>query len=907
MESYTIENLTFTYPNKATPTLHDINLRIDEGQFVTLVGPSGCGKTTLLRRLKPSFAPHGTVVGRISLGGVPVTDFDIPTESVKIGFVMQSPENQIVTDKVWHELAFGLESLGYDTPSIRLRVAEMASFFGIQTWFHKSVTELSGGQKQLLSLASIMAMQPSVLILDEPTSQLDPIAAADFLATIGKINRELGVTVIMTEHRLEEVFPLSDRVIVMDAGCVIADGTPAEIGMKLKSEKHGMFHAMPVPMRVYAATDSDRACPVTVRDGRNWLRHMEIKNPELPPETVAIHDGEQPSIELDEVWFRYEKDAPDIVKGVSFKAYPGELTAILGGNGTGKTTTLSLIATINKPYRGKVFIEGQAPDKVKGLFDGVLGVLPQNPQALFVRKTVEEDLLEMFSGIKIDKEEKYERIRAVVSICRLGSLLRSHPYDLSGGEQQRAALAKVLLLKPRILLLDEPTKGLDAEFKLVFAEILRELAASGVTIVMVSHDIEFCAEHADRCAMFFDGGIVSANTPRTFFSGNSFYTSSANRMARHLLPEAITAEDIIGALGGDESTIAFTSKDASDGTADILYSERQEESQPVLKVERKAEPWRKVLMCIAAAMFIIGAAMFAANYTSISVLISGGAEAVVAADEARDIGLFIINCAIIVLAGILYAVARRDDDNFEIQVASDKRKLSKRTLVATAMALIAIPLTIYIGIFFFDDRKYYFISGFIILETMLPFFLVFEKRKPQARELIIIAVLCAIAVAGRAAFFMLPQFKPVVAIVIIAGVAFGGEAGFIVGALTAFVSNMYFQQGPWTPWQMFAFGIIGFLAGVLFRKGFLRRSRSALCIFGGLATFVIYGVIMNTSTLFTYQSVISWEMFWIAILQGVPFDLVHAAATVFFLFVLSRTMLEKLDRVKMKYGLLNES
>ena len=903
MESYRIENLTFTYPGKTVPTLHGLNIAIEDGQFVTLVGPSGCGKTTLLRRLKPSFASHGEVSGEIYFEDTLISEIDTKTESAKIGFVMQSPENQIVTDKVWHELAFGLESLGYDTPSIRLRVAEMASFFGIQTWFHKNVSELSGGQKQLLSLASIMAMQPSVLILDEPTSQLDPIAAAEFLATIGKINRELGVTVIMTEHRLEELFPFSDRVIVMDSGHILADGTPREIGMELKGWGHGMFHAMPVPMRVYAATDSALACPVTVRDGRDWLKHMEIKNAEMPPETTAIHLDDTPAIELDEVWFRYEKDAPDIVKGVSFKAYSGEITAILGGNGTGKTTTLSLISAINKPYRGKVLIEGKSPEKVKCLFDGVLGVLPQNPQALFVRKTVEEDLFEMFSGIKIDKAEKLERIHAVVKICRLAELLQSHPYDLSGGEQQRAALAKVLLLKPRILLLDEPTKGLDAEFKIVFAGILRELAASGVTIVIVSHDIEFCAEHTNRCAMFFDGGIVSENTPRVFFSGNSFYTSAANRMARRVLPEAVTAGDIIFALGGDISVITKTDSSATDGTADILYSKQKENEMPVLKAESKPEPWRRTLMCIAAALLVIGIAMIALRCETITTLISGGSEVYAAAADKKDVAITTGSVGLIILAGILWAVARRDDSDFELQVASDKRRLPKRTLAAAGIALLAIPLTIYVGIFFLGDRKYLFISMLIILETMLPFALVFEGRKPQARELVIIAVLCAIGVAGRAAFFMLPQFKPVMAIIIIAGVAFGGEAGFIVGATTVLVSNMIFMQGPHTPWQMFGFGIIGFLAGVLFRKGILRRSRAALCIFGGLSTFVIYGVIMNTSTLFTYQAVISWPMFWAAILQGVPFDLIHAAATVIFLFVISRTMLEKLDRIKLKYGL----
>ena len=899
MESYTIQNLTFTYPSRQSPALCDVSVSIEAGRFVVLAGPSGCGKTTLLRRLKPVLAPHGEVSGSILFEGKPVEALGVRAQSAKIGFVMQSPENQIVTDKVWHELAFGLESLGYDTPSIRLRVAEMASFFGIQDWFHMPVTALSGGQKQLLSLASIMAMQPSVLILDEPTSQLDPIAASEFLAIIGKINRELGVTVIMTEHRLEEVFPLADRVIVMEHGRVLADGTPSEIGMALKGLDHGMFHAMPVPMRVYAAVENAYVCPVTVRDGREWLSHFEIQNPDWKRDKAQSQPVSTPSIALDEVWFRYAKDAPDVVKGLNFQAHAGEIAAILGGNGTGKTTTLSLIAGIHKPYRGTVRIEGRPLAETEGLFDGVLGVLPQNPQAIFVRKTVEEDLLEVLSDAKgLSKPEKLERMHVVVRLCRLGGLLRSHPYDLSGGEQQRAALAKVLLLRPRILLLDEPTKGLDAEFKIIFAGILRDLAGAGVTVVMISHDIEFCAEYADRCALFFDGSIASSGTPRGFFAGNSFYTSSANRMARTFLPEAVTAADIISALGGKTDAVTHKNEQASD-----LYTDQAQAELPVQKADAP-EPWKKVCRVLSALCGFAAVILIALNFAGLLTLISGGREAASISPDAAEVWYGIAVVGALALAGILWALSRQDAEGFALQTAVGRRTLSKRTMAAAALALLAIPLTIYVGIYFLDDRRYYFISLLIILETMLPFVFIFESRKPQARELVIIAVLCAIGVVGRTAFFMLPQFKPAIAIIIISGVAFGGEAGFLVGAMTGFVSNMFFGQGPWTPWQMFAFGIIGFLAGVLFRKGILRRSRAALCIYGGLSTFILYGLIMNTSTLFTYQTSPTLAMLWPAILQGLPFDLIHGLATIVFLFIISRAMLEKLDRIKQKYGLV---
>ena len=810
MEAVRIENLTFTYPGCEKPALDGVSLTIRRGDFVTLCGSSGCGKTTLLRQLKPSMAPHGVKSGGIFFGGTPLDALPQRDQAAKIGFVQQSPENQIVTDKVWHELAFGLESLGVKTPEIRLRVAEMASFFGIQTWFHKSVTELSGGQKQILNLASVMAMQPSVLILDEPTGQLDPIAASEFLATVGKLNRELGVTVILTEHRLEEAFPLSNRVVVLEEGRVLADGTPREAALRLRESGHGMFLAMPTAMRVWSQLTVDSGqltvgdeVPVTVRDGAEWLRQLTVDNGQLTVEgkLSTIHYPLSTAITWDDVWFKYGKTEPDVVKGLSFKANYGEITAILGGNGTGKTTALSLAAGLNTPYRGKVKADARVT------------MLPQNPQALFVKKTVREDLLEMLSERKLPKEEQQKRLAEIAALCRLEELLNSHPYDLSGGEQQRAALAKVLLLRPKILLLDEPTKGLDAEFKQVLAGILKQLTASGAAVVIVSHDAEFCAEHADKCALFFDGSIVSEGTPRAFFSGNSFYTTSANRMARDVLPEAITVGDVVSALSGGNQLIVDSGQ----------WTVKDEKTPP-----------------------------------------------------------------------------HKPQDNYPLSTVH----CPLSTVLAAVMILLTIPLTIFLGVTFLDDRKYYVVSMLILLETMIPFALVFERRKPQARELVVIAVLCAIAVAGRAAFFMLPHFKPVVALVIIAGVAFGGEAGFLVGAMTGFVSNFFFGQGPWTPWQMFAFGVIGFLAGVLFRKGLLRRGRLPLALFGAAAAVMIYGGLVNPASILMIQPNPTWEMFLLAYLRGLPFDLVHAAATVTFILLISKPMLEKLDRIKIKYGLV---
>ena len=541
MAHFQIQDLSFSYPTaKGKKSLDGVTLSIEKGEYIVLCGKSGSGKTTLLRQLKSVLAPHGKRSGEILFNGVTLEKVSQRDQSAKIGYVMQNPDDQIVTDKVWHELAFGLESLGCDQKTMRARVAEMACYFGIADWFHRDVANLSGGQKQLLNLASIMAMQPEVLILDEPTSQLDPIAASDFLNTVRKINIELGTTVIITEHRLEDIFPYADRAIVMDGGKVIADDTPRNIGKLLYEQKNDMFAAMPTPVRVFYGADGAGDCPLTVREGRTWLS-KSYSEPKINTMPIKDQDDdiENPALSLRELWFRYEKDSPDVLRGVSAEVPKGALYAIVGGNGAGKSTTLKAVCGICKPYRGKVKVFGKPVEKYKAaeLFGGCLAMLPQDPKSLFVKKTVREDLVEM------TRDEK--KIAEITAVCEIDNLLDSHPYDLSGGEQQRSALAKVLLTEPKLLLLDEPTKGIDSFFKEKLAAILCKLKEHGITIVMVSHDVEFCAKYADMVSMFFDGQILTTDTPRRFFGNNSFYTTAANRMSRHVFSMAVTAEDVV--------------------------------------------------------------------------------------------------------------------------------------------------------------------------------------------------------------------------------------------------------------------------------------------------------------------------------------------------------------------------
>lgn len=562
MALFALEHLSFGYPDATAPALDDLNLEIERGEYLCVCGKSGCGKTTLLRLLKSVLAPFGQRSGTILLDGVSLDEVPLETQARRIGFVMQYPDAQIVTDKVWHELAFGLESIGCPSPVLRLRVAEMASYFGISDWFDRDVSELSGGQKQLLNLAGVMAMQPDVLVCDEPTSQLDPIATASFLDTLRRLNRELGVTVIISEHRLEDVFAQADRALVLDEGHIAAYGTPREVAARLYATGDDMTRALPSPVRVFygvqgmpggatAGTgDGAPPCPLTVCEGRTWLVERVLAKPpgrvNIPDDTDDM-DARKPVVELRDLWFRYERQAPDVLRGLDLRVPQAALFALVGSNGSGKSTLLRCLCGVQRPYRGKMRVLGRKRKSSKGaewLQEGV-AMLPQDPANLFSKNSVHEELAEMLADQGLDASENTRRCAAMAHDCGIERLLDAHPRDLSGGEQQRVALAKVLLTEPRLLLLDEPTKGIDAFFKHELAILLHRLTERGVSIIMVSHDIEFCARYADFVGLLFDGSVVTTATPRRLFSDSGFYTTAANRMSRSVFAGAITDEDVI--------------------------------------------------------------------------------------------------------------------------------------------------------------------------------------------------------------------------------------------------------------------------------------------------------------------------------------------------------------------------
>lgn len=529
MELLKIENLTFAYPNTLSPTIKGVNLTVNEGEFTVLCGATGSGKSTLLRLLKRELSPTGDISGSIYYKETNITELSSNISASKIGFVMQNPEHQIVTDKVWHELGFGLENMGLPQNEIALRVCEMASYFGIESWFEKSVSELSGGQKQLLNLASVMAMQPDILILDEPTAQLDPIAATDFINTLKKLNTDFSVTVIIVEHRLEEVIPICDNLIVLKDGVVTHNGDPRTV-IKQLEEDDDILSAMPSSVRLYHSLRGKGSCPLTVREGRRFLQdNFGNKITSLPDEKY-VHN-KNAVLEFKEVFFRYERNLPDVLKGINLSVYENEIFCILGGNGSGKTTTLNTAAGLIKAYSGSVKVFGKKIKEYKNqtLYKECLSMLPQDVETVFLKNTVNEELSGVDTG-----ELPFD----------ISHLLDKHPYDLSGGEQQLVALAKVLAAKPKLLLMDEPTKGLDTIKKAQIINILKQLKQRKVTVVIVTHDVEFAAECADRCALFFRGNIVSVDRPCEFFSNNRFYTTAASRMSRGFYEKTVTLRQI---------------------------------------------------------------------------------------------------------------------------------------------------------------------------------------------------------------------------------------------------------------------------------------------------------------------------------------------------------------------------
>lgn len=545
MDLCKIEDFSFWYPTQTKPALSKITLSIRQGEFLVLCGQSGCGKTTLLRHLKPELQPYGRRQGSILFEDQSIFSYPPAHSAASIGYVMQHPDHQIVCDQVWHELAFGLENLAVPAAEIRRKTAEISTYFGLSALFHRSCDALSGGQKQLLNLASILILQPKLLLLDEPTSQLDPIAASEFLHTLKKINEESGITIVLIEHRLEEAFTLADRIALMEDGALLCAEKPEHIAatLALLHPDHPMQRSFPTTVRLHQHFQKSANCPLTIKEGKQYLQ--DFLQPQ--PKHLQLADKERRSLamELDNAHFRYERDDPEILKGCCLSLYQGEICMLLGENGAGKSTLLNILCGTLPLTRGSLRIfEKTMRKKANQQMLQKIAYVPQDPLTLFVKDCVSDDLTWMCQ-LQNDVDEANKQMQYWIEQFHIAPLLQQHPYDLSGGEQQKVALCKVLIRQPAVLLLDEPTKGLDAAAKEELARILSDLKQQGLSVLLVSHDIEFGAAISDQVALLFDGVIIAQEEPHVFFSGNAFYTTAAHKIGSSWFPNAITCEEVI--------------------------------------------------------------------------------------------------------------------------------------------------------------------------------------------------------------------------------------------------------------------------------------------------------------------------------------------------------------------------
>lgn len=455
------DDVTFRYPGSHGDVLSGVSMAVPAGAFALLVGGTGSGKSTLLSLAKPQIAPAGDRAGQVRVFGRPVDDLD-GAAACEVGYVFQDPDNQIVCDSVWHEMAFGLENLGTPQGEMRRRVAEASYFFGMGPWFHSDTDALSGGRKQLLALASTLVMQPRVLLLDEPTAQLDPIAARNFLHALFRVNRELGCTVVVATHEPELMADYATCAFELVDGAV---GAVEDLG-RFKCE----------------ATLAERG---------------------------ALCDANAPAaVSARGAWFRYGRDDDWVLRGLDLEVRQGEVHALVGGNGCGKSTLLALIAGTRRAQRGEV----RSAISAKAM-------LPQDPKALFAEERVDEELMEWahIGGYGADE------VQAMMGELGLADRADLHPYDLSGGQRQMLALGKLLLVHPRLLLLDEPTKGLDRTARERVAGMIEAARRDGVTVIVSTHDLAFVRRVADRVSLMFDGELACTEPVGEFFRNNLFY------------------------------------------------------------------------------------------------------------------------------------------------------------------------------------------------------------------------------------------------------------------------------------------------------------------------------------------------------------------------------------------------
>lgn len=552
MELFRLNEVTFSFPDADQNVLQNISLTVHEGEFVVIGGASGSGKTTLLKLLKKELTPTGNLKGSMQFKGKPIQEWEKRTLIEQVGYVFQDPDNQIVMDEVMQEIVFGLENLGYTNFEMRKRVAEMVHFFGVEDLLQAKPSELSGGQKQLLNLLSVLLMKPRVLLLDEPTSQLDPVAAKELILMLDRLNKETGMTIVLVEHRLEELYAMADRVVFIEQGSLLYNGSSRQVIDEIYQDQAiRLFPYLPAFTRLYMEFESRplrESIPLTVKECKQWLGRNETAGGNAANLHEEREDGSV-LLEMEDVHYQYKKKAPFVLKNFQLTIRKGEFFALVGGNGSGKTTALRASIGGVKPQRGKISYGGRDIRKMKDSeWLGKIAYLPQNPRTYFVHQTIEDEMVRI--GDRLHLLDTMTRMDKLLDAFGISHLRSRHPYDCSGGEIQKAALACILMGQPEMLFIDEPTKGMDPISKQQLGELLTQLQRQGLTIFMVTHDIGFAAQYAKRCAMMFDGEIAADGTPDELFKGNYFYTTAINRATRETKqPEVLTYEEAVGTWG----------------------------------------------------------------------------------------------------------------------------------------------------------------------------------------------------------------------------------------------------------------------------------------------------------------------------------------------------------------------
>jgi len=570
MASIEWHEVTFHYPGADTPALSAVNLQVGSGEFVVLSGPSGSGKSTLLRLLKREVAPGGRMAGQIRLDGVHIAELPAREAAAAVGLVMQHPDNQMVADTVLHELAFGMENFGMPQNLMHRRMAEVAGFFGLEPLLDRRTDELSGGQKMTVNLAAVLMLQPKVLLLDEPLAQLDPLAARELLGMVKRLNEEWGITVLVSEHRLDDLLPMADRVIRLEAGAVRFFGSPRSFAAnawrrretdwiemlpsvtrwamdcRAQGEAHPVTGSSGTSPGSFPKADGDEpdpAFPLTVKEAGQQLLAAGNAFPLAGVSGAAFRSGAGgpkpgqqariPLLAAEGLVFAYDKHLPAVMRGLTWHIRQGDRIALFGGNGSGKSTLLQLLGGLHQPQRGDIRLGGVQLSRLAAQVRYArIGYLAQNPLLHFAFETLREDLLH--AAARAGWADPSAAVQTIAAKMALEKLLDRHPHDLSGGERQLGALAMLLLGRPQLLLLDEPTKGMDASAKSRLLGHLDEIGRDGASFVVATHDLDFAAAFANRCALLFQGQIVADDEPEAFFEGNLFYATPLHRLLHRL-------------------------------------------------------------------------------------------------------------------------------------------------------------------------------------------------------------------------------------------------------------------------------------------------------------------------------------------------------------------------------------